>query len=251
MPKANRRLQRLEESGNPTRHALSHISSRRSSLSPSPEARPIPRVVAYSGNKEDRNNSGDEDDSNGHNHDQEEDHDDHAADDNNHKADEVHQNDGYSDNQCDGATKDPSLLTSHDTLLQDVGQLQMPHLHESQLDVSHASLQVPLQLHSQNQLEVSQDQLQMSQNQLGVSHENHFLLSPGTPQYTHPQADTLYLPKFRGYLVPKAYLYEELAHYPGIVKLLFPLTPGTSPFFTVDVSETQARKYWAGRKRFM
>lgn len=37
--------------------------------------------------------------------------------DNDHKVDKVHLNDGYSDNQCDGAAKDPSLLISHNTIL--------------------------------------------------------------------------------------------------------------------------------------
>ncbi|KAJ0158847.1 hypothetical protein CTA2_10754 [Colletotrichum tanaceti] len=243
--KANRRLQRPEDLMTPRRDALSHTSSRRISASPSPEVQSIPRVVAYRGNKEDGNNRDDIGGEDGHNHDQED------GDDNNHKVDEFHLNDGYSNNQSDGAAKDPSLLISHDTLLQDVRQLRMPHLHGSQPDVSHTSLQAPLQFQSQAQLEASQDQLQMPQHQLVVSHENHFLLQPGTTEYAHPQVDTLYLPKFRGYLVPKAYLYEELAHYPEMVKLLFPLTPESSPFFTVDVSENQARKYWAGRKRFM
>ncbi|KAK0367509.1 hypothetical protein CLIM01_15133, partial [Colletotrichum limetticola] len=232
--KENRRFQRSGVRGNSRRDTLSPISSRRSSVSPS---------LGNNSNNDDDDDNDDNDD-NGHNHDQE------NHDDSNHEVNEVHQNDDCSDSQGDGAMKDPSLLTS-DTLLQDAGQLQMPHLHESQLDASQGSLRVPLQLQSQAQLAVSQDQFQMSQDQLRLSHENHFILSPATTRYTYPQADTLYLPNFRGYVVPKAYLYEELAHYPEMVKLLFPLTPGSSPFFTVDTSETQAKKYLAGGKRFM
>ncbi|KXH43540.1 hypothetical protein CSAL01_09992 [Colletotrichum salicis] len=234
---ANKRLQQPEELRNSIRDAPSHTSSRRTSVSRSPEVHFIPRVVAYGRNKEDGNS--DNDDNNGHNQDQEN-HNDHAANDN-HEVDEVHQNDGYNDNQCDGAAKDSSLLTSHGTLLQNEAQLQMPHLHESQLDVSHASLQVPLQLHPQ-------DQLQMSQEQLSFSH---LQVTPGTTEYTDLESSTFNVPKFRGYYVPKEYLYEELAHYQGMVKLVFPLTPGFGPYFMVDVSETQARKYWAGRKQFM
>ncbi|KAK1980503.1 hypothetical protein LZ30DRAFT_124622 [Colletotrichum cereale] len=244
MREANKRLQRLEASRNSGSDALSYVGPRCGSVSTSQEARSVPRVVAYGGNKEDRNNSEDDDDDNDDepgNEDHDNDHnDDHDNKDHYDAADtvaEVQENRSYTHNQYDDAAKDPSLLVSHDTFSQHAEQLQMPQLHERQLDVSHGSLQVPLQLHPQVQLQVSQ--------------ESQFLMSEATTQDIHSQNGTPGLPKFRGYLIPKEYLYEAMAHYTGPVKLLVPLIPNSSPFITIDVSETQAKKFWSGRNRFM